>query len=106
MLKGKETDGDFTFECRFFFKAYRIVKGHLDSSPISTFLTSVSLIFGSDGGSWEKSFSKLLNKSIALLNFLSTFLDNLSPASAADFNASSAVIKTLFVSQRNGVKHR
>ena len=99
----KETDGNFTFECKFFFKADRIIEG--DSKLLlifaSEFMVTVQPvfagIFGSDTGSLEgKSFSKRLNKSITSLNFLSTSSDVLSPASAADFNASSAAISTLF----------
>jgi hypothetical protein len=79
------------FACKFFFKAYRIVEGDLDSSLI---LVTVPPIFGPDVGFLGgKPFSKRLNRSIASSNFLSTS-GVLFPASAADFNASSAAINT------------
>jgi hypothetical protein len=76
--------------------------------PLVTIHPSNIPIFGSDVGrlgSLEgKSISKPLNRSIAAANFLSAFSDLLSPASVADFNASSAAINTLlFISQWNWV---
>ena len=69
-------------------------------------LVNVQLISGSDVVSLErKSLSKSHNRQIACVNFLFTFLDLLFPfpssaaARAADANASSAAINTLFISQ-------
>jgi hypothetical protein len=100
-------DKNFTFECKFFFKAYRIVEGDWDLSLMFTSLVTLSPIFGSNDGSKDgKSFSKALKRWIASRNLLSTSLDVQSPASAADFNASSAASNTLFISEWNGVDHR
>ena len=97
MSRGKETDGNFTFACNFVFKARRIFEGDLDLLPIFTSPVVVLLQFLKG-----KSFSKSLSRRIALLNLLSTALDVLFPASAADFNALSAAINNLFMSHYNG----
>ena len=81
-----------------------MVEGDLGVSLKFASLVTTPPIFGSDVGSLEgKSFSKPLNRRIALANFLFAFSDIPSPGSAADFNASSAAINTLlFISQWNG----
>ena len=92
----------FTFECKSFFKAYRIVEGSLDLSLIFAFpVAIIQPIFGSNRSLEGKPLSKLINSSIAVLNFQSTSSDVRS-AFAADFSASSAAINKLFISQWMG----
>jgi hypothetical protein len=101
-LRIKETDGNFTFACKFILKALRIVEGDSDLSdllPIFASPPTVPPIFGSGV---KRDVLMRFNRRITLLNFSSTFLDALFPAPAADFNASSAAVNILYEVIRMG----
>ena len=74
----------------------------MDGDQICLAPMSLAVTFSTFGFNVEKSFTKLFNKSIAPLNFLSTVdVGKEAPESAAEFNASWAAINTLLKSQWN-----